>query len=429
MIEKDGKYSYINPEGKTVSESDGTVARTFLQYNTLSGPFSSACIADENASNAQGKNVFPDPQVIQGAPHCGMLHGTPAPFGYFVQDDGSVAIQPAYEISEGTVYKGEVPEQLFFAAHSPKDSFTPYIFNPKTEKLYGPYTEENPGAVSQRTNRPLDRRSFDDNSISGLYNYLIIGPFWSQEGEQFVLHSEDDEHQISDIDEVKLIDYTAAGGIKDSHLTVYDKNLTPIYSGSFESGAAPIGSVISVQIDGTWYLINTKPVDEEKSVSSDSAIQNAAGTCTICPDFGQKEIQFTIRDDGTFAVQVVTDSPNGFPSDDTYYQYDASGALTPKTAPDGSMQFTISNLKTSDYSDYNGKMREGRNLAYWMLLDLFNGRTILFYPAGTSWDQIDSVTREQLLRMDPPVTEGEPLKANVIRINASEITLMQDSAQ
>ncbi len=435
MIKKDGRFSYVGPDGKNVNRSDGAKGRVYRRSYSPSGPMSYGCIADEGFYNAEDRNVFPLTPDMEEGMRCGLMHGVAEPWGYLLKEDGTVELQKAYDDASSNRFPYDEPNQddeLLFVGTDFHDSYQPYIYNPKTETVYGPYSKDNPGSISQVLNDQDDDLTFDDDSVYGLLNYSVIGPFWTQDEDQFVLHSEDDEQQISGIDEVKLIDYTAAGAIKDSHLTVYDKNLNPIYSGCFESGAAPIGSVIPVQIDGTWYLINTEPyVEGPRSTDSTPSIELAAGTYMNCPESDLKEIQFTIREDATFSCRMVTDKPyrNGYKDDSHYFQYDANGVLLTKGAADGTMQFVVCSLKTGEWSDYDGKTKDGRSLMQWSNTDLFNGRNILFYPKDTSWDKLDSVTQEQLLRMEPPVSEGELLPANVIRINGTEFTLMQDSAQ
>lgn len=406
MVEKDGKYSFVNPQGKTVSGSSGSKGIIYRRSLSFGQKGSCACIQDESSSSYTEENKYPLTEDMKHGPSCGVLHGLPYPWGFAVQEDGTVAIEPSRQVSDGSFFEGPYPDQLLFVAENLEDSYTPYIYNPKTDILYGPYSKENPGAISQTKIGAETRLIYDDSTVNGIVNYELAGPFWTQDWNQFVLHSEDDEQQIPGFDDVLLIDYNAFGGIQGLELHVYDKHLNPLYSGNFEAGASPIGSVIPVQVNGIWYLINTDPVQEEQNeTASNSTIQMAAGTYTICPD-----------------------TPDGQLSEDRYYQYDAKG-VQPKTAADGSIQFTITNLNIADYSDYEGKMKDGKQLVRLELLELFNGRTVLFYPADTPWDEIDSATQNQLLRMEIPVSEGDTLAGNVIRINGTELTLMQYDAQ
>lgn len=441
LIEKSGRFSFIDPQGSQVSESTGLTAMVLDFRQTNSGVM--ACIDDSNLAMASSQNQYPPNPNTQYSYCSGLGAATNAVTFYLDEND---QLQRDVKYPENYDDLPEWPNQPILVNY--KDTYTApyYIYNPSNNMTYGPYSENYPGCIAQAAKKYPARYTHFTVPVPYTNNQPVGGPFWVSHDGQVSIYSADGAFHADNFDKAELIDRSSMAGFKGGRISVIDEHADFVYAGAFDAVGTAINNIAPVRIDGTWYLIDLDPApsalaqsEQEQKSGSDmnSAVErtsvaaeekiiampaDAVHNYGYFPYSGKVWTGFEIQSDGGFTYYRIIE--NAMQIDDEYFntkeKTTLEGKLEAIETADGVIRFRIVQMEHTLPLGYLETESNGIKVYEVDLPDVTIGTEILYYPKGTPWNQIDEKTRERLMTMQEPPVEGQPLNGAAIRINESD---------
>lgn len=281
LLVKDGKYSFLSPDGSTQEAADG-IDQISLWYANSSNfeTVPSACLSSSKDSNANGSYLEGRYTPVRGCGGGGVYTNYP----YVLADNDTVAFSENAKrftsSADGQSYYA--PSAPIVVSHQENALGDYYIFNPNNGSLHGPYKEHENAAYY----KTIQNLSF---LWEGDWKQKVGSPYWekndkslhgSNKGVQnkFTLYSLDGLTRIDGFSDAMSIDSYSIAGFRSDRLYLFDQDLNELFSGLYQAAATPISGKVPVKKGGVWRLVSLEekpntghfdPKTEEKSVTNE----------------------------------------------------------------------------------------------------------------------------------------------------------------
>lgn len=444
LVQKDGKYSFLNTQGETVNDfsTEAAMILPYMNPNSQEREFP-VCLPQnpDDSTSVTSQNQWP----YSSSPvnRCTGFGGTGQKLVYTLNDQDEVVEgnQLGNEFTPTGSAELSVQEPFFLSRQGSSDgSF--YIYSPALDQVSGPYDKgETPGfALLARSWQDLQ---FHPVELSFL-DQLVYGPYWTRtqdgDAESYTVISQDGSTEKSGFDQAVVTDWSSMGVFEKTRYTLLDADLSPLYTGRFEAGARPIDGVAPVKIDGSWKLVRfgdmvrardyqgensgddvpegfasaekenkenretEEPKQEDENdaarVDAQQVLRSAAGT--YFRRGSGWSCQFTVNQDGTFTAQwsdrargdTGTDYPNG-----TEYVNSLSGrlAVQPESPQSPWRVLEVSEV-SMDHAPDTSEIHDGIRTVYTdaSAYGFETGKTIIIYPQGTEFSMTSGYSQNWL---------------------------------
>lgn len=418
LIQKDGLFSFMNPDGGMVNQTDTEFAAlrsTFNQYG-LTGTYEEGqriypvCLADQDSyssSKIPAKDQWPNPdgsQIPGSVCYNGMSYT--ASLEFTLNDEGKPELSQrsldSFKMLQLDPADAAVITEPYYLRKNNETEGEYYIWNPATEEAFGPYAEEEGVGFGKLLSHKPDIEYVSGEE--GLFEHLVLSPFWSlaEDGESVILHTADGSAVSQSFDSALTTDMSSIGAFRKNLFYLLDSHLGTEYVGQFEAGAKSINRIAPVKIDGTWKLVEFGELVRSKDLvvqqpdpgSVDDPVNLPAevvGDYFYTPGAGATSTGFYVNRDGTY--EYVHHNADYM----KLYTVGATGTLRPEYSEDGKLiSLTVMEMELNQEP---GRTTDENGAEYINLdkdsIPFSVGTVIYYYPAGTDKSVLTGYALEQ----------------------------------
>lgn len=277
VIRQNGQYSFMNDQGEIVNDAPSD----FFQMLMKDDNKAAACLADDYSDyEMSSTNQWPNNDGLIS--NCSGYGGTGPVMDIELTEEGKPMITDqsmdgynyfAERESQGNpsgnrTYRNPIDElplvPVALRKHGDTNPDEYWIWNPIADKVSGPYSTKENGALamtligdsSASFSDPL--REGQSESITAARYMRIFSPYQAQENGQTTLWSRSGQatiQELENISDVKIIDIGALSFQKDGLSYLLDGELNPLLVSRFEEVSGPIENRMLMKTDGTWKLV------------------------------------------------------------------------------------------------------------------------------------------------------------------------------
>lgn len=354
LIQKDGKFSFLNNKGEQVSDSQSpqaTFVVNWLQDQEGGRLVYPVCLAAPRET-VSAKDQWPYNDSSMS--HCDFIHSGPRAVYYLDENDRPRLTRQSKERLDAVQMGFEedsnaAPVYLRRGEENYQGEY--FVWNPSSDEVLGPYAETEVAGFSLLVQQTEGLDLFDVEPVT--VAAVLFSPFWNRNAEtgELKLYSADGDRTSTEYDRAVITDWSSIGAFQKDRYFLLDEQLETKYIGRFEAGARPIDNIAPVKTEGGWKLVRFGELTREKDYKGIMAEKQPA-------EDDQKEVKKENSADLRIPDEACI----------TYQHSSGAGGWWRKLTlqPDGSFSY--------EYSDSNYGKDENGNMVPEKEMSVLHGR-------------------------------------------------------